>query len=120
MSQPPPPPSQPEPFPVQAAKFSLYVPIVIVVLNCVLNSTLNKPNDTAASTSMNHVALLLIGILCQLGLVAGLVLGIVALFGIKKHGAKRILPRAITGILLNAFFLAASIAVLVMAPYLRR
>ena len=39
------------------------------------------------------------------GLIIGLVLGVVALFGIRKHGTKGILAPALVGILINGLLL---------------
>ena len=52
---------------------------------------------TGARVILELVALLLI--------IGGLVLGIVALFGIRKHGAKGILAPALVGIVINGLLL---------------
>jgi hypothetical protein len=89
-------PSQipPTPFAFQAAKGS-WASSVIVFFLLVLSST-------GAKVILELIALLLI--------LAGLSLGIIALFGIRKHGAKGILAPALVGIIINGllFFIFAT------------
>ena len=74
----------------QAAKLSWVCPIIIFVL-------LMFSRQIGARVIIELVALLLI--------VVGLIFGIVALFGISKHGTKSILAPAIVGIIINGLLL---------------
>jgi hypothetical protein len=96
-----PPPINPE----RANKFqqmalgSWLAPIIAIVINVMLiMSQGSKPTGA-------NPAQMVIGPLFILG---GLALGIVALFGIRNHGAKRILAPAIVGISLNIFLIIAA------------
>jgi len=84
-----PPKSPPVPFAFQAAKGS-WASSVIVFFLLVFSST-------GAKVILELIALLLI--------LAGLSLGIIALFGIRKHGAKGILAPALVGIIINGLLL---------------
>jgi hypothetical protein len=77
-------------FPHQAAKLSWVCPIIVFLL-------LMFSRQIGARVIIELVALLLI--------VVGLIFGIVALFGISKHGTKGILAPAIVGIILNGLLL---------------
>ena len=74
----------------QAAKLSWACPIVVVVL-------VAFGGQVGARVIIELIALLLI--------VVGLIFGIVALFGISKHGTKGILAAAIVGIIINGLLL---------------
>jgi hypothetical protein len=74
----------------QAAKLSWACPIIIFVL-------LMFNRQIGARVIIELVALLLI--------VVGLIFGIIALFGIPKHGTKGILAPAIVGIIINGLLL---------------
>jgi putative Mn2+ efflux pump MntP len=80
-------------FPKQAALFSLLAPFVGLGL-----SILGQPVAHGA-------ALFIIGCVSILLILAGFVLGIVALFGIKTHGKKGILVRALAGVCINGFLI---------------
>lgn len=84
-----PPQIPPIPFAFQAAKCS-WASSVIVFFLLVFSST-------GAKVILELIALLLI--------LAGLSLGIIALFGIRKHGAKGILAPALVGIVINGLLL---------------
>ncbi len=93
--------SEKKPFAVQAAQFSLYAPIVAIVLGCITFGTREK-QPTAG---------LIIGGTNALIILLGFVFGIVALFGMRKHGKEGILVRAIIGVVLNGLFLLSFVAV---------
>jgi len=78
------------PFARQAAKGSWASAIIVFLL-------LAFGGRTGAKVILELVALLLI--------VAGLGLGVVALFGIRKHGRKGILVPALIGIIINALLI---------------
>jgi len=93
MNASPPPittPPQTTAFAHQAAKGSWASAVIVILL-------LAFGGRTGARVIIELVALLLI--------VAGLVLGIVALFGIRKRGAKGILAPALVGIIINGLLL---------------
>jgi hypothetical protein len=85
----------------QAAKFSLYAPLVAIGLGIV-----------TAGVREQSVMLYAIPILNLTLLVAGFILGIVALMSMKRFGTERILGRAIGGIVLNGIVLACLAALL--------
>ena len=77
-------------FAQQAAKASWICPIVIFLLFAF-------GHQVAARVVLELIALVLI--------VAGISLGVAALFGIRKHGKKGILAPALVGIVLNGLLL---------------
>jgi hypothetical protein len=89
------PEPQPEPTPNafahRAAKASWIICVVVMLLNGFGKRIVGL-----------GVALELVAFL---GLVVGLVMGIVALFGIRKYGTKGILANALVGIVINGLFL---------------
>src|ERR1700744_702258 len=86
----PTPPPKPKSFFHQAAKLSWICPLLIFLL-LMVGKQLNAP-----------LAIDLIGVFLM---VLGLVFGIVALFGISKHGVKGILFQAAVGITINGLLL---------------
>jgi hypothetical protein len=95
-----------ESFGEQAAKFSLYVPLAVLLIGCFSRSAANSGKDAAGAP----IALFWLQIVL---IVAGFVLGIVALVSMKKYGTERILGRAIAGILFNGLVLGL-VAVLLL------
>jgi len=83
-------PAQPTAFAHQAAKLSWACPIVVCVL-------VAFGGQVGARVIIELIALLLI--------VVGLIFGVIALFGISKHGTKGILAPAIVGIIINGLLL---------------
>lgn len=81
---------QTKPFAHQAAKLSWVCPIIIFLLL------------VAGKQAISPLILDLIGLLL---IVVGLIFGIIALFGISKHGTKGILAPAIVGIIINGLLL---------------
>src|SRR2546427_492399 len=80
------PPTQTTGFPHQAAKASWASAVIVFLL-------LMFGGRTGAKVIIEMIALLL--------LVVGLVLGVIALFGIRKHGTRGILAPALAGILIS-------------------
>ena len=92
----------------QAARFSLYAPLLIIVLGC-LSSRGDESGVGMAFAWIN------------LGLmVAGFVLGLVALVSMRVYGRKGILVRAVVGVLVNGLFLASAVSILMPAMAAKR
>jgi hypothetical protein len=83
-------PSETKAFAHQAAKLSWVCPIIIFLL-------LVAGKQVSSPVILDLIALLLI--------VVGLLFGVIALFGISKHGTKGILAPAIVGIIINGLLL---------------
>lgn len=93
-----------EPFAVQAAKASWLAPVIAVALNFFVNIVVSGDGRTDLATK--HIIILVSGGLAIAIVLSGLVLGIIALCGIQRHGAKRIVVPALIGIVLCAGYLA--------------
>jgi hypothetical protein len=89
----------------QAARFSLYVAPVVLVLGCLTRRNRDENPDVGVVIAYINLALV----------VAGFVLGIVALVSMRRYGPQRILGRAIVGVLLNGLALAAFASFLIPA-----
>lgn len=96
------------PFARQAAKASW----VAAILCCILSFA--SPGGGARATDAAKGGAMLTGIIEVLLVVAGLVFGIVALLGIRKHGRKGILKPAIAGIIANAFLILLVILAMIL------
>jgi uncharacterized membrane protein YeaQ/YmgE (transglycosylase-associated protein family) len=83
-------PPQTTSFAHQAAKLSWACPIIVFLL-------LMFGRQVSSPVILDLIALLLI--------VVGLIFGVIALFGISKHGRKGILAPAIVGIIINGLLL---------------
>ena len=83
-------PPETKAFAHQAAKLSWVCPIIIFLLL------------VAGKQAISPLILDLIGLLL---IVVGLIFGVIALFGISKHGTKGILAPAIVGIIINGLLL---------------
>jgi hypothetical protein len=79
----------------QAALFSLLAPVVSIGINLFGQQGVQG----------NRIGMIILGGTCTLIILAGFVLGIVALFGTKKHGRKGIFGRAIAGICINGILI---------------
>ena len=88
----------------QAARFSVYVPVCVLLIGCF-----------ARSNSDPNVSLILFWLNVSL-ILAGFVLGIIVLLSMKQYGTEGILGRAIAGILLNG--LCIGLLIVVMLPLL--
>jgi len=87
------PPSNP--FAKQAALFSFIAPFVSFGIGIFGQPVVRG----------NRMAAIILGCVSTLLILAGFVLGIIALFGMKKYGKKGILGRAIAGICINGFLI---------------
>lgn len=101
------------PFVFQAAKASWVAPLVASALG--FGAKIALQGNTQLDPQTLRVAWLVIGGLAVLIVTAGLVLGIAALFGVKKHGWRGILIPSVIGILLCSgyLYLLASTVLLV-------
>lgn len=96
--QPPPLPASGKPFAFQAAQASLFAPLVAVGIGIVVN--------IGTGSQAAPVVKIVTGSVCVLLIVLGFVFGIVALFGVRRHGTKGIVGRAIAGVCINGFLVA--------------
>jgi hypothetical protein len=96
----PPPllPTAKKPFAFQAAQASLLAPLTAVGVSIVVN--------VGMGNQATPLAKIITGSLCVLLIVLGLVFGIVALFGVRRHGSKGILGRAVAGVCVNGILIA--------------
>ena len=85
-----PPPQQTPALPHQAAKLSWVFPVIVFLL-------LTATRQVADRVTVELIALLLI--------LVGFVLGVIALFGMRKYGPKGILAQAMVGIVINGLLL---------------
>lgn len=108
------PPANSKPtFHQQAAKASLVAPIIAVALDFFTNQAGRQPAGGADRWSG-----LVVGIIAFCLILAGFVLGIIALFGIRTQGKQKILVPAIVGISLNGFFVALGAVAFLVAVHL--
>ena len=84
-----------QPFAQQAATACLLAPIMCGVMNVI----------TARASQDSPVAAFAISIICVVIIIAGTVLGIIALFGIRNHGTKGILVKAVAGLSISGLIL---------------
>src|SRR2546423_750075 len=91
-----------ESFGVQAARFSMYVPVAVVLIGCFSRGSGDQPSVVIAHFWLNVAPIL-----------AGFVLGIVALLSIRPFGTGGILGRAIVGVWLHVRALALARATVV-------
>ena len=82
-------------FPKQAALFSILAPLVSFGIGIF----------GQAAVQGNRAAVLILGCVSTLLILAGFVLGVVALFGMKKHGKKGILGKAAAGVCISGFLI---------------
>lgn len=97
-SPPPPLPSTRKPFAFQAAQASLLAPLTAVGVSIVVNAGMGN--------QATPLVKIITGSLCVLLIVLGFVFGIVALFGVRRHGRKGIFGRAIAGVCVNGILIA--------------
>lgn len=77
----------------QAARFSFWAPLTAVAIGFF-------------TSSFGQTERLIIGGINLVLVLAGFVLGVVALFGIRRHGARGILAYSLCGVVLNGLILA--------------
>jgi len=78
-------------FPKQAALFSLLAPLVSIVVNLVGHQAVQG----------NRAGMIVLGCACTLLILLVFVFGIVALVGMRKHGMRGILGKAVAGVCIN-------------------
>jgi hypothetical protein len=94
---PPPLPPAKKPFAFQAAQASVLAPLISIGIGIIVNVGLGNQTTPMAT--------IIIGSLCTLLIASGFILGISALFGVRRYGRKGILGRAIVGIVINGLLL---------------
>lgn len=98
-----------EPFAVQAAKVSLWTPVVAILLGFCLGNSVREMPQLGIGLGVFNLLLIL----------AGFVLAIVALVGIRRHGREGILVRALIGLVANGLILACVPAMFIAARDVR-
>jgi hypothetical protein len=93
---------QENPFAKRAARYSIYAPIAAVLLNWLSNSV---GMETAQMK-------LIIGSIIIALFIIGLVMAVIALIGMRKHGKKGILGYAVAGLLINGLVIAGTITLI--------
>lgn len=88
----------------QAAKASWVAPVVALVLGCLTRGSSERSPMTGGIVGLINVAMTF----------TGLVMGIVALFGVRKYGSRGILAPAIVGLVLNGLLVGSLIAVILI------
>ena len=86
-----------ESFTKQAAKASWIIPLVNLGIMTIGKSALDKTAPPVGNLILGGVVILLF--------IAGIILGVVGLFGFKKHGVKATIIPGIIGIILNSILL---------------
>jgi hypothetical protein len=92
----------------QAAKASWAAPLILLGLGALTNTVVNRE-------SPDRTIQILLGIVALLLLTAGFTCGIVALFGVRRYGARGILAPAIVGLLFNVAWVALVVSVVLPA-----
>jgi hypothetical protein len=101
----PPPPVPRKPLAQQAAQVAFWAPIVATALALTTGSI--RQSNPAVAAFIGYLNIALTG--------GSLVLGVVALVGMRRHGPRGILVRSIVGILLSSLLLV-SVAYLALMP----
>jgi hypothetical protein len=97
-------------FGVQAARFSLFVPLTVVFIGVLTRiNAANAPSVGIAVAWINGGLIVL-----------GFILGLVALISMRRFGPKGIFARAITGVVINGLLLFVLIGVVMAARGLSR
>lgn len=97
-SKPPPLPLAKKPFAAQAAQASFLAPIIAFGIGILVNI------GNAGHTS--PLVGIITGSVCTILILLGFVFAIIALLGIRHHGKKGILGRAIAGLCINGILIA--------------
>lgn len=92
------PPDSRKPFAAQAAQASVFAPLAAVVVSVMVNVGEGIGSSSSAKVITAALSILLI--------VLGLALGVIALFGIRRHGRKGIMANAIAGVCINGLLIA--------------
>src|SRR5438105_7328743 len=95
----------------QAAKASWVAPIITVVLGFLTSTSVGRNGDTAT---------LVVAVLNVLLLLLGLVFGVFALFGVRRHGKPGILAPAVVGVCINgSLIVLMAVSVLLLTQFAR-
>jgi len=85
------PPPLTKSFAHHAAKLSWVCPLFMVLLSAIFAKRVSSP--------------VIIDLVCLLLIVVGFTLGIIGLFGMRRHGPRGILGHAMAGIMINGFLI---------------
>jgi len=88
----------------QAATASIFAPLIAIGVNILVVTSRTNPDPHTPRSAASLSA-----IVCSLIIFLGLICGIVALFGIRKHGKKGILVKALCGISIPLLLVAMAI-----------
>ncbi len=88
----------------QAATASVFAPLIAIGIN--IATTASRTN---LDPQTQRPVALIVGIVCSLIILIGLVCGVAALFGIRNHGKKGILGKALCGIMIPLLLAAIAI-----------
>ncbi len=86
-----------EGFVFQAARVGVWAPVIAIGLGFVVQGGLRQ----ATSVGGVSAAMVMLAVVNSLMLGVGLLMSVVALVGVRKHGAKGLLVRGVVGLLLN-------------------
>ncbi|HSZ59351.1 MAG TPA: hypothetical protein VK797_27155 [Tepidisphaeraceae bacterium] len=89
----------------QAARFSFYTPLLMLVLGIL------------SMTKQDRAVAIAIGSINALLAISGLILGVVALVSMRRYGRKRILGRAVVGTGMNAAIIGLVVSILMPAMH---
>ena len=92
-----------QPFAIQAAKASWVAPLLATALSFSVKTMLR--GDTRIDPQTNQIVWIVVGVIVILIVASGLILGVAALFGLKKHGWRGILIPSLVGIVLCSGYL---------------
>ncbi len=92
-----------EGFVFQAARVGVWAPVIAIGLGFVVQGGLRQ----ATSVGGVSAAMVMLAVVNSLMLGVGLLMSVVALVGVRKHGAKGLLVRGVVGLLLNGLLVGA-------------
>ena len=98
-----------QPFSLQAAKFSLYAPFILFLINFCASSQLEFEDNADLQGQMRFA----IGLIVVLTTLAAFVLGFVGVIGGIMRRAAGTIIIAVLGVLLNGLLIASTIALIV-------
>ena len=103
--QPPPLPSAKKPFAFQAAQASLFAPVICIVGSILINN---------GGIQLSPIAKIITGSFSTLLIILGFIFGIIGLCGVRRHGKKGLLAKAIIGTCVNGILIVFMIFSLFM------